>query len=224
MQTNSFELPRPTVAAHPDRRQAEPASFGGLQPMDLLSAVLDHLQHGLVVVDAELQVHYANRAATLAHDLPINVSGGRLTVNAAQGREGLLRAVATSATGRWSLVMLQGEGEPLPLVALPLQLSSGGPALTLLMFGAVSTQRGLAMQFMSQACGLTTAEARVLRGLVEGHSPNAIAREHGIGVSTVRSQISSARSKTESRSITDLVRRVAALPPVMPAGANRAVH
>jgi DNA-binding CsgD family transcriptional regulator len=65
--------------------------------------------------------------------------------------------------------------------------------------------------------GLTAAEMHVLRALCEGLPPAEIAAEFGVKLATVRTQVASIRSKTEAASIRELVSRVAALPPIVPA-------
>jgi DNA-binding CsgD family transcriptional regulator len=71
------------------------------------------------------------------------------------------------------------------------------------------------VQWFARSHDLTLAETRVLEALSEGLQPNDIAARHGVGISTVRSQIGSIRSKTRSDSIGALVRQVAVLPPLV---------
>jgi DNA-binding CsgD family transcriptional regulator len=63
---------------------------------------------------------------------------------------------------------------------------------------------------------LTTAECRVFTGLVQGRRVTDLAAEHGVKVSTVRSQVSSLRAKFGVGRIEDLVRIAAELPPMAP--------
>ena len=74
---------------------------------------------------------------------------------------------------------------------------------------------GLSVQWFARSHGLTLAETRVLEALSEGLQPSDIAARHGVGISTIRSQIGSIRSKTRSDSIGALVRQVAVLPPLV---------
>ena len=62
---------------------------------------------------------------------------------------------------------------------------------------------------------LTPAETRVLEKLCSGVSPTRIAQQQNVAVCTVRTQIGSIRSKTGAGSISDLVRQVAVLPPML---------
>jgi DNA-binding CsgD family transcriptional regulator len=61
---------------------------------------------------------------------------------------------------------------------------------------------------------LTGAEARVLMALAAGEKPSTIARQLGVAMSTLRTQIGSLRAKSGAASIRDLVCQLAALPPV----------
>jgi DNA-binding CsgD family transcriptional regulator len=74
---------------------------------------------------------------------------------------------------------------------------------------------GLGVHWFARNHGLTLAETRVLEALSEGLQPSEIATRHGVGISTIRSQIGSIRSKTHSDSIGALVRQVAVLPPLV---------
>ena len=61
-------------------------------------------------------------------------------------------------------------------------------------------------QCLSLAYGLSKAEARVLRGLVQGHSIARIAAHHGRSPETVRTQVKGIYEKTGVRNRVDLVR------------------
>jgi DNA-binding CsgD family transcriptional regulator len=60
--------------------------------------------------------------------------------------------------------------------------------------------------------GLTLAERRVLRGLIDIREPEQIAQENGGRLSIVRTQIQSIRGRLGVRSIDELLCRVAQLP------------
>jgi DNA-binding CsgD family transcriptional regulator len=66
-----------------------------------------------------------------------------------------------------------------------------------------------------RSVNLTPAETRVLELLCSGVRPTAIARQQNVAVSTVRTQIGSIRAKTGAASISELVRQVAVLPPLV---------
>ncbi|MCB2070122.1 MAG: helix-turn-helix transcriptional regulator, partial [Ottowia sp.] len=77
--------------------------------------------------------------------------------------------------------------------------------------------QSLALPMFARVHGLTPTEESVLRGLCEGMEVDEIAAEHGVAESTVRTQVRSLRDKTGAGGIRQLVQRVMALPPVVPA-------
>ena len=54
----------------------------------------------------------------------------------------------------------------------------------------------------------------MLQALCDGLRPKEVARRCEVAVSTIRTQISSIRTKTQTASIRDLVSRVSVLPPI----------
>ena len=89
-----------------------------------------------------------------------------------------------------------------------------------LLLGRSSVCEDLSLQCFAGNRGVTAAETRVLAALGRGVTPAEIAREQGVKISTVRTQISAIRQKTGTGTITALVRLVAGLPPMV--GALRA--
>jgi DNA-binding CsgD family transcriptional regulator len=75
----------------------------------------------------------------------------------------------------------------------------------------------LAVQGFARAMGLTPAESNVLEQLCSGLEPTEIARANRVGIATVRTQIGAIRNKVGARSIRDLQRRIASLPPMVSA-------
>ena len=77
----------------------------------------------------------------------------------------------------------------------------------------IDTQRdGGSLALAARLFGLTPAEQRVLALLLEDQAPKQIAHALGIGVSTVRTQLSSLLQKTGTRRQQDLLRLMAAFP------------
>jgi DNA-binding CsgD family transcriptional regulator len=88
--------------------------------------------------------------------------------------------------GRWALVML-GRRQPAP---------------------------DLAVEMLGSLYSLTSAEQRVLVGLLAGQRVEALACERGVTVATLRSQVGSLREKLGAGRLEDLVRLAAGLPPM----------
>ena len=93
--------------------------------------------------------------------------------------------------------------------------SGGHDAATLLLLGKTSVCESLSADSFASCHGLTPAEKTVLTALANGQCPTAIARQHGVAISTVRTQIASIRVKTGATSIRDLVESIARLPPLV---------
>ena len=114
------------------------------------------------------------------------------------------------------LLMLGQDGHRVAVSVVPLRTRrAAAPMATQLSMGKRQMCGGLGVQWFARSHGLTLAETRVLEALSEGRQPSDIATRHGVGISTIRSQIGSIRSKTRSDSIGALVRQVAVLPPLV---------
>jgi DNA-binding CsgD family transcriptional regulator len=181
----------------------------------LTDAILQRVLVAICVVDPHLSIVYVNDAARdeirSSGCLAVYENALHARGDGAQGR--LRRSVEGALLGRWALLDLAAGGATTAVAVVPL----GEPGYALLVFGLRSLSHELAISFFVQAHGMTVTEGRVLRGLAEGLSPKQIAREHGVAVSTVRSQILRVRERTRTQSIRELVRAVSQLPPVMPA-------
>ena len=129
-----------------------------------------------------------------------------------------------------SLAQLLNEDEDKALLALNKPsgfLSTRSDDLdraTLLVLGKRQVCEQLSVQSFARSVNLTPAETRVLEQLCRGVRPTTIARQHGVAVSTVRTQIGSIRAKTGAASISELVRQVAVLPPMVNALRGAAAH
>jgi DNA-binding CsgD family transcriptional regulator len=103
----------------------------------------------------------------------------------------------------------------MPGLVVPGRAASG--ALTLLVLSKQHFCQSLSVQAFARGASLTPAETRVLEMLCDGAMPNEIAKQAGVAVCTVRSQIGSIRTKTGTASIGELVRQVSLLPPMLSA-------
>jgi DNA-binding CsgD family transcriptional regulator len=187
-----------------------------------LSLMLDEVDYGMVLLDVRAQVLHANQAARTEfeseHPLQLLAGGG---LRARQGHHELrLRdALAGARGGRRTLLSLDDAGRPLSVAVIPLD-GHGEVGATLLLMGKRRTCTMPTLQGFADCHGLTAAETRVLAGLCAGTHPREVARQHGVSLVTVRSQISSMRAKTGAGSIRALVQQVWVLPPL--AGGSRA--
>lgn len=202
--------PRPSLG-----RQDPPEASGLL---GCLALALDEIDYGIVVLNGAGELLHANRRAVaeLAADHALELEGGRLRVR--RGQDGALFNDALRAAGRGlrRLVELPQGDQSVSVALIPLHAPTGGmPAATLVLMGRRHLCENLSMQSYARANGLTSAETRVLQALCEGESAAVMARRQGVAMSTVRTHIASIRAKTGARSLQEVVRRVAALPPLV---------
>lgn len=186
-------------------------------------AALDHLGHGVLLLDESGLAVYLNPLAeallrrndglTLRDGQPRAGQGdddqalARLVRQAALGIGGGLnvarRAGANGATPppyRLSATPIRMDGPP------PLPGAPAVPARVLLLVrdpDRPTSGQGLAA--FARARHITGAELRVLELLLQGLAPKAIAERLNLGVRTVRSQLSSLYSKTGTRGQRELV-------------------
>jgi DNA-binding CsgD family transcriptional regulator len=210
-------LVRPVAAGHytgPERRSA--AQPPAHPPALWLARMLDEMDHGMLLVGSDGTLHHANQPARLelGRSDTLQLTGPRVHAVRREQQGSLLGALADACHGRRRLLML-GHGQLLPVAAVP--LSDGhrdSDVMVLLLLGKRQNFAGLTVDFFAHTHGLTGAEARVLQALCGGLRPKEVARQFDVAVSTVRTQISSIRHKTQTVSIRDLVERVGTLPPI----------
>lgn len=182
----------------------------------LLAALLDEIDSGLVVCDADGVIAYANHAARAeldAQGLLRQVDAClRLAGGVRAPLELALRQAAT--TDRRRLLLLTNDTDRLMLSVVPLPEDGRDVARVLVLLGRREPCSDLSLEMFGALHGLTLAERRVLRGLVGESTPREIADTNGVALSTVRSHIASIRTKLGVRSIESLLLRTAGLPPM----------
>ncbi len=188
-------------------------------PAQWFELMLDEIDYGVLLLDADARLLHLNHAARCELDAqhPLQLLGRQLSARDAADAARLQDALqAALRRGLRRLLMLGQDGHRVAMSVVPLR--SGGPAgaaATQLSLGKRQMCGGLGMHWFARNHGLTLAETRVLEALSEGLQPSEVAERHGVGISTIRSQIGSIRSKTRSDSIGALVRQVAVLPPLV---------
>lgn len=182
-----------------------------------LLALLDQLDTGFIVVDAHARILLANEAAR--HEISdggvLQREDGVLSVDGPSLLK-LRRAVAEAVESqRHDLLNLRSGDHTLIVAVQPLRTRGHAPlALVLLQRRQVCPD--LAIEMLASQHALTLAEKRVLSGLLQGRRVQALAAEHRVQVSTVRSQVAALRTKFGVQRLEDLVRLAAELPPMAP--------
>lgn len=186
---------------------------------ELMTRLLDEIDYGVLLVGPGDAVLHLNRRARaeLDGEHPLQMGGvAGLCARGAADQAALQSALAGARGGLRRLVTIGGPGRRVAVSVVP--LDAGGPGegrMVLLLLGRRQLCEPLSVQGFARAHGLTPAEARVLEALCDGLDAREVAARHGVGLATVRTQIGAIRAKTGAESIRDLVRLVAALPPMM---------
>lgn len=180
-----------------------------------LSGMLDELDYGMLLLDDHGQVLHANHAArsACASGHPLQLLGRTLQTRRSEHAVLLDEALQAARRGRRKLLALGDGGNPVNVTVVPLE--TGGTRATLLMMSRRQVCEALSLQGFARCHGLTLAETRLLEGLSAGIEPRALARRHGVSLATVRTQISSIRTKTGAASIRGLMRQLSVLPPIV---------
>lgn len=204
---------------HADRAPAD-LSMSALQPLQsLVTQAIDELDYGMAIVNRQGRLVLANHCARRMFERADGVcllQQDRPVARHASREESLARAIQAAAhQGRRGLVVVGDDKRPQTVAVVPLgdQPVQG----VLLVFGKAQMCEALSVDHYARVHGLTHAEGMVLAALCDGDTPAEVAERFGVAVSTVRTQISAIRQKTRSGSIRELVRRVAVLPPIVPA-------
>lgn len=208
-----------TDAQHPLRRADDPPRGHPLGAA-AMALVLDEVDYGLVLVDADDQVQHANHAARaqLQAGLPLQLQGRRLV--ACRDRDtAALQAAMDNARRRGLRTLVAvttGLGQRATLAVTPLQTGPAAHASgVLVMLGKRRMCEELTALSFGKAHGLTPTETQVLMHLCNGDSPAEAARRCGVKVSTTRTHISSIRTKLGAHNLDEMMRTVALLPPLV---------
>ena len=179
-------------------------------------ALLDEIALGLIVCDRHGHLQFANPPADqeLASERVLCRMGQRLrcTGSESSALDGALRKAATK--GVRQLLTLANGGDSLMVAVVPLAMDTDCEPMVMLVLGRRGACSALGLEMLSGVYGLTSAERRVLCGLVADISPRDIAVAGGVSLSTVRTQIASIRTKFGVRNIEGVLIRVAEVPMV----------
>lgn len=182
-------------------------------------ALLDALDVGVLVCDEHAGLVHANAAGELAlvqSTLLCLVDHQLSTPNAGQ-QALLLQAIHAAAGGRHQLLQLQAGANRLSLSVQPLDAPEGEPRQALLLLGRRCASPGLGVTMLCQLHELTSAEQRVLTGLLQGQRVSELATQHGVKVSTVRTQVAALRAKLGVSRMDEALLMAAELPPMVSA-------
>ncbi|HZS67230.1 MAG TPA: helix-turn-helix transcriptional regulator [Burkholderiales bacterium] len=176
---------------------------------------LDMLDHALVIVDEAGAVHYRNRPASAllkSAGSPLTLAAGMLGGRGRELHAALQAAIRLACVERRSSALAsQGTRAPLRLLVVPMD-SAGGSREAAVWILAPHSPRLPHPRVLAVLFGLSRAEARLALRLLAGLTPQECAREAGVGVATVRSQLHSMFAKTGARRQAELVALLARVP------------
>ncbi len=221
-------MPGPAVLLAADDMLA--TLLPGLEPLAKLhqlaqgSRYLTHLlsciRMPVMLVDASGRMLASNQAARALVDQARKASGGKPGItlpglSAEQFSTIVRRACRPGDKGGGSLMQVS-PGSPYPplqVMATPVAanptIGSHQPAALILVHGPQAADSG--SHLLQQIFGLTPAEARLTRLILEGRSPGDAAIQLHVSVSTIRTQLSAVLKKTGAQRQSDLVRRLSPL-------------
>jgi DNA-binding CsgD family transcriptional regulator len=200
----------------PDRRRQTAVTEAAQNAW--FSLMLDEIDYGLVLLDAQGKLLHANHAARAELDAehPLQLLGWELLPRTLKDQQALHEALEAASQRALRRLLTLGEGAGRCSVAVvPLAAPQGSAGAVLLVLSKRQMCEALSVQWFARTHKLTQTESRVLAALCNGVAPSAIASEHQVGIATVRTQIGSIREKTGATSIRDLVSKVAVLPPLV---------
>jgi DNA-binding CsgD family transcriptional regulator len=205
----SLDLVTPTIHPTPPKDiGATPAVnapvFPSASPSALVAAALDSLGLALFVVD----------------------SLGRIVATSQGGRDCAASRAAVAAAAPALVRRARRDGHAVGqsidadrggqvwLVATPMELqgSESGPLYAIQAVDSQGPQQ-IDARLLSELCGLTPAEAQVVRLVADGLAPKLIATRLGVSLATVKTHLHRGFRKTGARGQADLVRRIARVAP-----------
>lgn len=190
---------------------------GALSPARVLLRVLDEVDYPLLVVDQTGHIKHANHLARYELDrgqcIKISQDGvlqAQCAEQVTKFNEGLARAVR----GYRHQTELRNGNNHLTVAFIPVNHAmEASPDTVLVACSKRQLCEPLSLGFYARQHSLTRAEENVLKLLASGVSPEQIAQEQGIAISTVRTQIGNIRTKTNTHSVRELMYKVFSLPP-----------
>lgn len=185
-----------------------------------LTHLLSCIRMPVMLVDASGRILAANPAARSLVEQARKASGGKPGItlpglSAEQFSAIVRRACRPGDKGGGSLMQVStgSTQPPLQVMATPVaanpSIGSQQPTALILVHGPQRVDSG--SHLLQQIFGLTPAEARLTRLILEGRSPGDAAIQLHVSVSTIRTQLSAVLKKTGAQRQSDLVRRLSPL-------------
>ena len=185
----------------------------------ILHSALETISPALVLLDAQGRVVFTNGRAQklLTANDRLRVVDGRLVVERRQQAR-LDALLEESSTEETMLGISRPAGKPsLWLIRVPMLLEGSDPpdarrpTIALMIHDSQATDT-IDVKGFAKVHGLTPAEARLIGLLLENTSLPSVSKHLGVGIHTVRSQLSAIRLKTGARRQAELMRMLMSWP------------
>lgn len=188
-------------------------------PIDL-EGVVDAIDHGLLLVDANARVLFANRSAceVLEAGHALACEDGIVTPAVHSQRHAWRRTLARLSAGDSAIVDLSSSIEPMHVTLNAIgEIPGCAPGMHVIAIGMAPSPAAWQCRIAAFArhYRLTRAEVRVLSDLLDDHPPRQIACRLGVSVSTVRTHLRHVLQKTAASSLRRLTAMVFRMPPVL---------
>ena len=185
-----------------------------------LLRVFDEVDYGMLLLDTDGRILHANHLARheLAQRRVLRACSGSLMGSTSEHSERIHQALEAAGRGQRRLLLMSEAGRDLSMAFTPLShpLEDDAPTV-LVMLSRQNACDNLAVRMFARSLGLSPTEEVVMLALCRGLDVQEIAKENGVAVSTVRSQVKTLREKAGASSVRRLLQRVNSLPPVVPA-------
>jgi len=196
------------------------------------AAILDALAFAVIVCDQNGRVGYANAAAEALDRSGTTISFGRrgagLLTRIPAEADLLRRLICETGAGGagGSMRIGDADGKTL-LLALVTPLPAGlagddAPGHVLISLRSAKDSGSFTTAILGSLFGLSPTQAEIALGIFDGKSPEQIAVERRIAISTLRTHLAEIFARTGVENQRDLVRLFGRLPPVLARSGDRA--
>lgn len=185
---------------------------------DFIASAMDELACPVIIVDRHGHLLHSNLAADalLQRSDCVVLLEGKVTVTHKPDELRFNEALLSAAVGKRSMLAL-GNVAHTTVAIVPLRNTSGQASEPrfALMFSRAEVSENLMLSFFSRCYRLTASEARVLGLIYACLTAPEMALHLSVGQATIRTHLRSIFNKTNSKSVRDIVKRLATLPPLM---------
>jgi DNA-binding CsgD family transcriptional regulator len=192
-------------------------------PLGMHAGALDAYSFGIVICDADRNVKFANDAAqAMAREGTGLLLFASRRMGALLPSEGfaLARRIREAAAGApGGAIRLTGRSGAIELLGLvtplPRRLGEGGGAgHALISLRATEDRPALSEATLAAMFGLSPTQASIALSIFSNKTPEEIAGERGVRISTLRSHLAEIFARTGVENQRELVRLLALLPPL----------